>query len=150
MGHTYTGLITHVIFSTKDRIPYIVQDHRERVFAYIGGILRGIDCEVLSINGVADHVHMLFKIPATLSLAEAMRIAKTNSSKWIHETGILKRTFAWQRGYAGFSVSHSSIERVMRYVESQEVHHRRLTFQEELLAFLRQHGIQYEEKYLWD
>src|SRR5262245_9956092 len=104
MAHTYVRLIVHAIFSTKERVPYLVEDSRDDVFDYMGGILREIRCDSLSINGVADHAHMVFRMPGNLTLAEVMRLVKGNSSKWIHEKRVLKRAFAWQRGYAAFSV----------------------------------------------
>ena len=150
MGHTYTRLIVHVIFSTKERIAYLSQDRRDEVFAYMGGILRELDCEPLHINGVADHAHMIFRLSAILPLAEIVQKVKGNSSKWIHEKRVLQRAFAWQRGYAAFSVSESNAERVFRYIANQEAHHRRVSFQDELRAFLRQHRIDYDERYLWN
>ena len=149
MGHTYTKITVHVVFSTKNRIPYLSNDCRARVFDYLGGILRGIDCDPHSINGVADHVHFLFRIPSTLSVADAIRVVKTNSSCWIHENAFIQRSFAWQTGYSAFSISESQVNEVVRYLQDQEAHHRKMTFQEETIAFLKQHGLSYNEKYLW-
>jgi len=150
LAHTYTRLIVHAIFSTRKRIPHLIQDRRDEVFAYMGGILRAIDWESLQINGVADHVHVVFQIPASLSIAETIQKLKGNSAKWAHEKRMLHRTFAWQRGYAAFSVSESNVERVYQYVANQEAHHRRVSFQDELRAFLRQHRIKFDERYLWN
>jgi REP element-mobilizing transposase RayT len=115
----------------------------------MGGILRELNGEPLHINGMPDHVHAVLRIPATIAIAEMVQKMKGNSAKWIHEKNVLPRAFAWQRGYSAFSVSESNVERVSRYVANQEVHHRRISFQDELRAFLRQHGIDYEERYLW-
>jgi len=150
MGHTYIRLIVHTIFSTKQRVPYLSRPQREEVFTYMGGILRGLNCEPLHINGVADHAHMVFRLNPIAPIAEVIQKTKANSSKWIHEKRLLHRTFAWQRGYAAFSVSESSVDHVMRYVANQEAHHRHVSFQDELRGFLRQHRIQYDERYLWD
>jgi putative transposase len=150
LGHTYTRLIGHIIFSTKERTAYLADSHRDAVFAYMGGILRELACEPLHINGVADHAHLMFRVSAILSLAEIVQKVKGNSSKWIHEQRVLPGSFAWQRGYAAFSVSESNAERVCRYIANQEAHHRQMSFQDELRAFLRQHGIEYDERYLWN
>jgi len=147
MGHTYTNLLTHIVFSTKDRLPYLRDERRDDVFAYIGGVVREMKGTALNINGAADHVHLL--LPAVLAPAKAMEIIKTNSSRWIHESRILHRTFAWQTGYAAFSVSESNADAVSKYITNQEEHHRRMTFQEEFIALLKRSGIQYDERYIW-
>jgi REP element-mobilizing transposase RayT len=120
------------------------------VFDYLGGILRGTDCETIAINGVADHVHSLFRLPASASVADVIRIMKTNSTRWIHEKGILHRSFAWQRGYSAFSVSESRLQDVIRYITDQEKHHSRLSLQEELIAFLKHHDAPWDDRYVWD
>jgi REP-associated tyrosine transposase len=150
MSHTYVRLIFHAVFSTKNRLPYLVEGRRADVFSYMGGILREIRCESLAINGPADHVHLVFRSPGTLAIAEVMQIVKGNSSKWVHDNRILKRAFEWQRGYAAFSVSQSNVNRVLQYVANQNVHHRKISFQEELRELLTRHGIEYDERYLWD
>jgi REP-associated tyrosine transposase len=149
MGHTYTRLITHIIFSTKDRLPYIRDERRDDVFAYIGGIVRNLKGTAINVNGAADHVHVLVRLPAALAIAKASEIIKANSSRWIHDRRVLHRTFAWQSGYAAFSVSESNVDRVSRYISNQQEHHRRATFQEELIEFLKRSGIDYDERYLW-
>ena len=150
MAHTYVRLIVHAVFSTKKRLPYLVEHRRDEVFSYMGGILREIRCDSLAINGMADHVHVVFRLPATLAVANVMEILKSNSSKWIHEDRILQRAFEWQRGYAAFSVSQSTLDHVLQYVANQSVHHRKVSFQEEVRELLTRHGIQYDERYLWD
>ena len=150
MGHTYTRLVVHTIFSTKNRIPYLSQGRRDDIFAYMGGILRGLGCEPLHINGVADHVHMVFRIPATWPISEIIQKVKANSARWAHDQLLLQRAFAWQRGYAAFSVSESNVEQVYQYVANQEGHHRRLSFQDELRELLKKHRVEYDERYLWN
>ena len=149
MGHTYANLLTHVIFSTKDRLPYLQGDGRDDVFAYVGGIIRELKGTALNINGATDHVHALVRLPAALSLAKAVEIIKTNSSRWIHENRVLHRTFAWQSGYAAFSVSESNAEIVSRYITNQQEHHRKIRFQEELIAFLKRSRLEFDERYMW-
>jgi REP element-mobilizing transposase RayT len=150
MGHTYTNLLTHIVFSTKDRLPYLREDRRQDVFAYMGGIVREIGGSALKVNGPADHVHLIVRLPASISVAKALEVIKANSSRWAHQKRVLHRAFAWQSGYSAFSVSESQFASVFRYIANQQEHHRRMTFQEELLALLRKSKIPYDEKYLWE
>jgi len=103
MGHTYTHLVTHIIFSTKGRLPYICEQRRDDVFAYVGGIVRGLKGVAINVDGAANHVHALIRHPAALAVVKAAEIIKTNSSRWIHERRVLHHTFAWQTGYAAAS-----------------------------------------------
>jgi REP element-mobilizing transposase RayT len=150
MGHTYASLLYHCIFSTKDRAPVIVPKLAPELFAYMGGIVRSLDGIAMLINGVPDHVHMMIALPATLSVADAMRLVKTNSSKWVHERSGEFASFGWQTGYGAFSVSKSNVPSVEAYIAKQEEHHRTMTFQEEFIAFLKRHGIAYDERYIWE
>ena len=150
MSHTYTNLLTHVIFSTKDRRPDLGPDLRPSVFAYVGGIVRELGGTALAVNGPEDHLHALIVLPANVSLADAMRVVKTNSSRWIHEKWPQRKAFAWQTGYGAFSVSRSNVDDVVRYIENQEEHHRTVSFQDEFLAFLKRHGVSYDPRYVWD
>ena len=150
MAHTFTSLLVHVIFSTKDRHPHLDASVRDRLFPYMGGILRETGATALAINGVADHVHGLVAVPAASSVSDLMRVVKTNSSKWVHEQWPRLRGFAWQTGYGAFSVSRSHADDVERYIARQEEHHRTMTFQEEYVAFLKRHGIAYDERYVWE
>ena len=150
MGQTFTSLLTHVIFSTKGRLPLLDQDIRPRLFAYMGGIIRELGGVDLIVNGPADHVHQLVSLPPTVGLSAVMRVQKANSSKWVHEQWPRQQAFAWQSGYGAFSVSRSNVETVREYIAKQEEHHKRVTFQEEFLAFLKRHGIAYDERYLWE
>jgi REP element-mobilizing transposase RayT len=148
MAHTFTVLV-HVIFSTKDRVPAITPDIAPRLYPYMGGIVRSLDCIAISINGVADHVHLLIAQHQSISLADLMRTLKTNSSKWVHETWP-NVSFAWQIGYGAFSVSKSNEDAVKQYIAAQEEHHQKMTFQEEFIAFLKRHEIAYDPKYIWE
>jgi REP element-mobilizing transposase RayT len=116
----------------------------------MGGVLRNLGCDSLSIGGVEDHVHMSFRLGSKVTLAEAVGKVKGNSSKWIHDERILQRSFAWQRGYAGFSVSESRIRDLLRYIARQESHHQKMTYQDEVRLLLTRNGILFDEKYLWD
>ena len=149
MSHSFACLLTHAVFSTKDRAPLIGGECRERLWPYLGGIAREIGGKALIVGGTADHAHLLLSLPPTLCAADAMRDLKANSSKWIHETWPDRRDFAWQVGYAIFSVSESSREAVARYIAEQETHHQKMTFQEEFVALLKKHGVEYDERYIW-
>ena len=139
MAHTEGSLLVHLIFSTKGRQPLIRPGIRDDLFAYMGGVIREIKAAALIINGTADHVHMLIRIRPAQSVAEVTRIVKANSSRWAHDK--LKAYFAWQTGYAFFSVSESNVAAVSKYIANQEEHHRKHTFQEELVAFLKKTGL---------
>ena len=114
MAHTFTNLLVHVIFSTKDRVASIRSEWRPDLHAYLGGIVRELGGKVRAINGTADHVHLLVSMPATLSTAEMVRVLKANSSRWVNRKGWSKDPFAWQTGYAAYSVSHSNAAAVVK------------------------------------
>jgi REP element-mobilizing transposase RayT len=150
MPQSFTSLHYHLIFSTKDRVPMITADLQGRLYEYLGGILRSEKSILLAAGGMPDHVHLLCSLSKELAIASALRLLKANSSKWIHETFPQQPSFAWQTGYGAFAVSYSHLDRVKRYIAGQAQHHRRITFQEELVAFLRRHRIEFDERYLWD
>jgi REP element-mobilizing transposase RayT len=150
MAHTYTRLLSHVIFSTRDREPCLTDELRPRLWPYMGGIIRELNGTAIIITGVADHIHLLLALNPTTAPSDVMRILKSNSSKWIHETFPHLKSFAWQTGYGAFSVSESNVAAVERYIANQEEHHRSMTFQEEFVAFLKRHGISYDPKYIWE
>ena len=148
MAHTYTNLLTHVIFSTKDRKSLIIPTLHDDLLAYMGGILRELGGALRAANARPGHVHLLCSLPPTPATADALRLVKTNSSRWVHRTRNALE-FDWQTGYGAFSVSQSLAAAVVRYIRDQEKHHRRMTSQEELIAFLKKNGITYDERYLW-
>jgi REP element-mobilizing transposase RayT len=150
MGQSFTCLHYHLIFSTKRRAPQITSEFRQRLYDYIGGILKNANGCLIAAGGADDHVHLLARLHAQTAVADALRIIKTNSSKWVHETLTNKSDFAWQTGYAAFAVSRSNMAAVRRYIETQEAHHRRVTFQEELIVFLEKHGLEYDERFIWE
>lgn len=150
MAHTFTNLLTHIIFSSKNRAPCISPELKPQLYAYMGGIIREMKGKALMIDGTSDHVHLLISLPPVVSVAEALRVMKTNSSRWVHETWPSHHDFAWQIGYGAFSVSKSNASSVSKYIASQEKHHQRMSFQEELTALLKKHGIEYDERYIWE
>ncbi len=150
MPQSFTSLHVHVVFSTKNRAPLITPDLQPRLYEYLGGILRSQGCRLLAAGGTPDHVHLLVSLSKQMSVSEAVRLIKSNASKWVHETFPERRDFAWQAGYGAFSVSFSNLERVKHYLAHQAEHHRTRTFQEEFVALLRRHRIEFDERYLWD
>lgn len=149
VAHTFTNLLTHFVFSTSERVPFLSDGVRSDVHAYIGGILRELKAIPIAIGGTADHVHLLTRLPADLTLADCTRAVKANSSRWIEERWPERRAFAWQGGYGAFSVSESNRGAVIRYIQDQQRHHQRISFQDEFLALLKRHGVEFDERYIW-
>ncbi|MDD5544168.1 MAG: IS200/IS605 family transposase [Acidobacteriia bacterium] len=150
MASSFTAFRYHAVFSTKNRSRLITPDWEPELYAYLAGILQETGGRLLEGNGTEDHVHLLFALRADQSPAAALRILKCNSSKWIHEKWRKRRDFEWQRGYFGTTVSHSQIDRVRTYIQNQKEHHRRVSFQEEFVRLLKAHGIEYDERYIWN
>jgi REP element-mobilizing transposase RayT len=138
------------VFSTKDRRPTIAEDIRERIYKYIAGILNENKSRLIAAGGMPDHVHLLVSVSKELSISDLLRVIKTNSSKWVHESFPQHLAFAWQAGYGAFAVSFSNLDTVKRYIANQETHHRRVDFKTEFMTLLTRHEIEFEEKYLWD
>ena len=149
MANTYTSLFYHVVFSTKNREPFIGPDIEQRVWAYIGGVARQHNMTALQVGGIEDHIHVLVLAPPVLSPSQIAQYVKGDLSKWIHETFPTLRHFAWQTGYGAFSVSKSGVSSVVDYIQNQRQHHARKTFQAEYVEFLQRHGVEYDERYVW-
>jgi len=150
MSHSYTSSLYHCIFSTKQRKRFIQGDLRERLWPYLGGIARENRMKALSIGGIEDHVHLLLSLPSTLAVAKAIQLIKGGSSKWVHDTFPEHALFGWQEGYGAFSIGIAQVEHTLAYIDSQAEHHRKMTFQEEFVAILKKHGLEYDERYIWD
>jgi putative transposase len=148
MPSTHLSLHFHLVFSTKDREPWLAPLHRDRIHEYIGGVIRGMGGIAHAVGGVSDHVHVFAGLRATHRLADVMREVKSESSFWIHKELQLPG-FAWQEGYGGFTVSASHIEAVRNYVHRQEEHHRTKSFQTEYVQMLKRGMVEYDEAYLW-
>jgi putative transposase len=148
LAHTSGNILLHFIFSTHERRPLIRAEFRADLFAYLGGIIREIQGTPLIINGANDHVHMLVRVRPINAAAEIARVVKTNSSRWMR--GKFDSEFAWQTGYGVFSVSESNVGAVTKYISRQEQHHKKRSFQEEYIAFLKKNRIEYDERYIWD
>jgi len=150
MPQSLARLHTHLVFSTKNREPWITNNVRDALHAYMSTILADRSCEHVYINSVGDHVHILFDLPRTVAVCDIVEDVKKYSSKWIKTQGNEFAAFAWQGGYGVFSVSESKMDDTHKYIAGQREHHRVKTFQEEYRNFLERHGISYDERYVWD
>ncbi|MFW6145812.1 MAG: IS200/IS605 family transposase [Planctomycetota bacterium] len=145
----YTKLIYHIVFSTKERRPFLQDEALPEVRAYIGGALRDQSAHPVAVGGMADHLHLAVIARPTTRLSDLMREVKANSSKSIQGRFPTLKVFAWQDGYSAFSVSESVLPDVVKYIQGQQAHHKKQTFQEELLALLARHGVEYDPRYIW-
>ncbi len=150
MPGTYSQLLFHIVTSTKGRAPWISAGVAERLYPYIGGIVRAERGVLCAIGGVEDHVHMYLRWRPDGALSDLMRTVKSRSSKWMHDTFPDCAAFAWQEGYSAFSVSKSQEDAVLRYIAGQTEHHKTESFESELLRILRAHGVAVDEKFVFD
>ena len=146
MSHTFARIHIHIIFSTKQREKLIPKQIQPRLWRYMAGICRNKGIEPIAINGTENHVHVLIHLPPAIALAKAVNFVKANSSGWMRDH---RRKFAWQDGYGAFSVSESNTANVINYIRDQEKHHRKRSFEDEFLAFLKKHRFQYDPKYVF-
>ena len=149
MSHSYTNLLNHIVYSTKNRKPFIDSALESRLFPYFGGIVRQLGGKLYVVNGVEDHVHLLAELPPSIAVSEAIGKIKGSSTHWIHESFPDRAEFEWQRGYAAFSVSKSNVPAVARYIEKQKAHHTKVSFPEELERLLRRHGVVIDARHRW-
>ncbi|MHB9110898.1 MAG: IS200/IS605 family transposase [Armatimonadota bacterium] len=150
MADCFACLYYHNVFSTKNRQPLLTADIRQQIYDYIGGIVRKEKGVLISVGGAEDHTHLLTSLYKTHAIVDDIRTIKAGSSVWIKETFPELSQFAWQDGYGAFSVSYQGLDRVKAYIAQQVEHHRTVTFKEEFIDFLARHGIEYDERYLWD
>lgn len=147
---SHHGILAHVVFSTKYRKRLLLDEWQDELFAYIGGTVKDHKAILLKSGGIEDHVHFLIKFHPTFAISATLQLLKANSSKWINEQRKTKRKFQWQSGYGVFSVSQSKVDAVKKYIANQREHHRKLTFQDEYLAILERHQIEYDPKYVFE
>lgn len=150
MPQSLSQLYVHLAFSTKHREPLLLAPLRAQMHSYLATVLTNSGSPAIKVGGTSDHVHALFRLAKNTSLAEIVEEIKTSSSKWIKTKGRAMASFHWQSGYGGFSVSPADVEKVAEYIAQQETHHRAVSFQEEYRKLLESHGIEYDERYVWD
>jgi REP element-mobilizing transposase RayT len=150
MSSSYTNLLYHIVFSTKDRQPWITDEIQTRLHEYMGGGIRSEGGTALAISGVADHVHILAKLRQDKSVSAIIGAIKANSCRWVHQEFSDKKQFRWQTGYGAFTVSLSKVEVVRRYIANQFARHQKETFQKEFMALLNAHQMEYDERFLWN
>ena len=150
MPQSLSSILIHLVFSTKHREPLITPAIEPDLHDYMGGIFRGCDCPSLLIGGTTDHIHALFVLSRTKTIADVVGDVKSGSSKWIKTKGELYQAFQWQAGYGAFSVSQSGLVKVKDYLANQIHHHRKFTFQDEYRLICKKHGVEIDERYVWD
>jgi putative transposase len=150
MPQSLAKVYLHVVFSTKNRAPLLADEWRDELFRVMGGASNNLGCQSLIVGGIADHVHMLFQLGRTNTIADTVGKIKSTSSAWINQRPGLSVEFHWQAGYAAFSVSQSDIEAVREYIRKQVEHHAKESFQDELREWLRRYEIEWDERYVWD
>jgi putative transposase len=146
MSHTYAQNVIHIVFSTKDRRKAISREFQPRMWAYAAGICAKLGILVRAVGGMEDHIHFLIQVPPSVAVAKAILAIKSNSSRWANEEG---HKFAWQQGYGAFSVSSSNVAAVIRYIQNQEAHHKKMGFDAEFLTLLKKHRMQFDPKFVF-
>ena len=149
MAHSYVSNNLHCVFGTKNRQKFIAPDLQGRLWAYMGGIAKQNQMATLAVGGTDDHAHLLMSLPSTVPVAKAVQLIKGGSSKWMNDTFAPEQRFEWQEGYASFSVSVSLLKKTVRYISEQLEHHKTQTFEQEFLAFLERHGVDYDPRYVF-
>ncbi len=150
MPQSLAKILVHLVYSTKNRERILTEDIREELHRYTAGILKNYESPAILINSVEDHIHILFSQSRNYTLADLVEQVKKGSSKWIKTRGRAFARFHWQNGYGAFSVSQSNVKKVTAYIQRQQEHHKRQSFQDEFRAFLKRHDIEYDERYVWD
>ena len=150
MPQSLSAVLVHLVFSTKNREPFITPDIESELHPYMATVFREYNSPSLTIGGTTDHLHALFTLGRSVAIADIVEEVKTSSSKWIKTKGREYRNFHWQRGYGAFSIGQSNVTALKRYIRNQKAHHRRVTFQDEYRNFLNRYEIDFDERYVWD
>ncbi len=150
MPQSLSNILVHVVFSTKHRAPLLGTEVRQELHPYLAGIARHNGCNPLQVGGTEDHVHLLITLSRTLTVAQLVEHLKTGSSKWLKTKGSNLSGFSWQGGYGAFSVGVTQTVEVVRYIQNQEEHHRKFTFQDEFRKLMGDVGLQIDERFVWD
>ncbi|MBX3267200.1 MAG: IS200/IS605 family transposase [Acidobacteria bacterium] len=149
MAQTHVRLYIHVVFSTKGRFAFITPEIESELFAYIGGILNKLGCKLLAANGTSNHIHLLISLNKHANLPGLIGTVKRESSKWLKGKSNMLGKFGWQDGYAAFSVGHSQLPAVTRYIKDQKIHHAERLFEDEMRTFYKQCEIEFDEQFVW-
>jgi REP element-mobilizing transposase RayT len=150
MAQSLSSILIHLVFSTKNREPFITLSIETELHPYMARIFRELKSPSLAIDGTSDHVHILFSLARVITVAALVEEVKTNTSKWIKTKSRELKNFHWQKGYGAFSIGQSNVSALKRYIRSQKQHHRRVIFQDEYRKFLKAYGIDYDERFVWD
>lgn len=150
MPQSLSQIVIHVVFSTKERYPFLDSVTRPKLHAYLATVARNAGCEAYRVGGVADHVHLAIRLSRTITIASLVETLKTSSSKWLKTQSPDLAAFSWQRGYGCFSVSPADLDALRSYIDNQERHHQTRTFQDEFRMFLKKYDVEYDEAYVWD
>jgi len=150
MPQSLSKVCVHIVFSTKNRYPFIDNEIEQELWAYLGGICKALACNPIRVGGYSDHVHICCLLSRKITQVKLLEEIKKESSKWIKTKGRQYEKFYWQDGYGIFSVNSSEIERVVEYIKNQREHHEKRIFKDELIAFLKKYNAEYDERYLWD
>lgn len=150
MAQSLSNVLLHVVFSTKNRRPWINIEIEEELFKYIAGICRNLDCPCHKIGAADDHIHIACSLSRTTAISKLLEEIKTSSSKWIKTKGDRYKDFAWQNGYGAFSIGQSQLDDLRRYIGNQREHHRLISFQEEFRQLLAKYQVEFDERYVWD
>jgi REP element-mobilizing transposase RayT len=150
MPQSLSSILIHLIFSTKNREPFLTPEIEVQLFPYMASIFKAMKSPALTINGTPDHIHTLFSLSRVVAIADLVEEVKSETSKWIKTKGREFRNFYWQNGYGAFSIGQSQVPTLKRYIGRQKEHHRRVTFQDEYRKFLKLYDVDYDERYVWD
>ena len=150
MPQSLSNVIVHIVFSTKDRVPFIDKDISAKLNAYLAVVTRDHGCEAYRVGGMPDHVHLAVRLSRTITQADLLQEIKKESSKWIKKQGPDYSQFAWQKGYGCFSISQSQLDQLIAYICNQEKHHKTMTFQDEFRKLLEKYKVEFDERYVWD
>ena len=150
MAQSLSKILLHLVFSTKNHEPWITPDIRPAFHGYLAGAVRALNAEAYRVGGVADHVHIACTLPRVMPVSKLLEEIKKTSSAWIKQQYPACRGFAWQAGYGAFSLGQTQLEALVSYIDRQEEHHRKRTFKEEFVEFLKRYGVNYDERYVWD
>jgi REP element-mobilizing transposase RayT len=150
MPQSLSKVYVHITFSTKRRYPLIDENIKEELWQYIGGLCKALECNPVRVGGYHDHIHVCCILSKKITQIKLLEEIKKESSRWIKTKGKQYEGFYWQDGYGIFSVNPSEIDRVVKYIDNQYEHHKKRTFQDELVRFLDKYGMEYDERYLWN